>query len=129
LCTYFLRFTAGFLDIAQLLTELMNEKWMFQWSPKAEAAFQSLKELLCMAPVLEYLWLGEKFIDRDTSNVRIGGMLSQVQEGQDHIEAYYSRSYPRVRELLRDLMGVPGYCVDVGKHPQMHPRTRIPPTY
>jgi hypothetical protein len=26
-------------------------------------------------------------------------------------------------------MGVPGYCVDVGKHPQMHPRTRIPPTY
>jgi glycine cleavage system pyridoxal-binding protein P len=47
--------------------------------------FQRLKEALCAAHILAYLQSREKFIvvDKDTSNIGIGGVLSQVQEGQE----------------------------------------------
>jgi hypothetical protein len=67
LCTYS-RFIAGFADIANLLTGLMDGKHTFQWSSEAEAAFQFLKESLCTAPV----------INTDASNMGIGGTLSQI---------------------------------------------------
>jgi hypothetical protein len=46
-----------------------------------EASFEMLKGALCTAPILAYPQTGEKFImDTDTSNVGIGGVLSQVQD-------------------------------------------------
>jgi hypothetical protein len=46
------------------------------------ATFQTLKEALCAALILAYPKPGERFIvDTNTSNVRIGGVLSQVQDG------------------------------------------------
>jgi hypothetical protein len=80
LCTYYRRFTASFADIAKPLTRLTEEKWTFGWYPQVETAFQSLKEALCTAFVLDYPRTGEKFIvDPDTSNVGFGGVLSQVK--------------------------------------------------
>jgi len=74
-----MRFIPGFADIAKPLTRLAEEKRTFDWSPEAEAAFRSLKEALCTAPVLGYPRPGEKFIvDTDSSNVGLGGVLSQV---------------------------------------------------
>jgi hypothetical protein len=32
------------MNIAKPLTQLMKEKWTFQWSSKAEDAYQSLQE-------------------------------------------------------------------------------------
>jgi hypothetical protein len=61
LYTYYRRFTAGLADIAKPLSQLMEEKWTFQWHPETEAAFQSLKVSFCMAPMLRYPQLGEKF--------------------------------------------------------------------
>jgi hypothetical protein len=64
-----------------------------QWTPEAEAPFQILKEALCAAPILAYPKPGEMFIvDTDTSNIGIGGGLSQVQEGQEWVIAYYSKT-------------------------------------
>ncbi|KAJ4442420.1 hypothetical protein ANN_04006 [Periplaneta americana] len=46
--------------------------------------FQSLKEALCTAPVLGYPIPGRKFtLDTDASNVGIGGVPSQEQDGQE----------------------------------------------
>jgi hypothetical protein len=39
LCTYNRKFTAGFADIAKPLTQFTEEKWTYQWSPEADAAF------------------------------------------------------------------------------------------
>jgi hypothetical protein len=70
----------------------MEEKQPFQWTPEVEAVFQMLKGALCAAPVLAYPKPGERFIvDTDTSNFRIGGVLSQVQHRQEHVIAYYSK--------------------------------------
>jgi hypothetical protein len=36
------------------MTELTEKKQAFQWMPEVEAAFQTLKEALCTAPILAY---------------------------------------------------------------------------
>jgi hypothetical protein len=60
----------------------MEQKQSFQWTPEVEAAFQMLKGALCTAPLLAYPQPRERFIvDTDASNVGIGGVLSQVQDG------------------------------------------------
>jgi hypothetical protein len=58
-----------------------------------EDNFQTLKGALCAASNLAYPKSGEKFIvDTDASNVGIGGVLSQVQDGQERVIAYYSNT-------------------------------------
>jgi hypothetical protein len=58
-----------------------------------EASFQTLKGALCVPPILAYPEPGERFIvDTDASNFRIGGVLSQIQDGQEHVAAYYSKT-------------------------------------
>jgi hypothetical protein len=42
LCTYYRRFIAGFADTAKALTKFTEHKQSFQWTPEAEAAFQTL---------------------------------------------------------------------------------------
>jgi hypothetical protein len=43
-----------------------------------------------MASILGYPQPGEKFVGTDVSSVRIDGMLSQAQKGQECIVASYS---------------------------------------
>jgi hypothetical protein len=90
LCTYCRWFISGFANIAKPLTKLTEQNQPFQWTPEVEAAFHTLKGVLCTVPVLAYPQPGERFIvDTDASNVRIGGVLSLVQDGQERIVAYY----------------------------------------
>jgi hypothetical protein len=56
-------------------------------------AFQTLKVALCAAPIFAYPQPGEKFIvDTVASNFGIGGVLSQVQDRQERLIAYYSKT-------------------------------------
>jgi hypothetical protein len=74
---YYGWFISGFANIAKLLTTLTEEKQAFQWTPEVEAAFQTLKGVLCAAPILTYPHPGERFIvDTDASNFGTGGVLS-----------------------------------------------------
>lgn len=57
----------------------MEEKQTFQYSPEGEAAFRFLKKSQRMAPILGYLYLGEKFtVNTEASNAGNGGVLSQM---------------------------------------------------
>jgi hypothetical protein len=101
--THHRRFISRFADIAKLLTRLTEEKWTIKWSIEAETAFQALKEEVCTAPLLGYLRPGEKFIvDTYTSNVGIGGVLSQVQDGSKRVVAYFSKTLSKAQRI---------YCV------------------
>jgi hypothetical protein len=65
----------------------------FHRSPEEETAFQSVKDALCTTSVLGYPQSGEKFIvDNDASNVGIGGIRSQVQDGQERVIAYFRKT-------------------------------------
>jgi hypothetical protein len=103
LCTYYGRFIHGFADIAKPLIRMTEEKRTFEWSPEAEAAFLSLKEALCTAPVLGYPRPGEKFIvDTHASNTGIGGVVSQIQDDHERVVAYFSKTLSKAER---------NYCV------------------
>jgi hypothetical protein len=103
LCTYYRRFISGFADLAKPLTRLTEDKRTFEWSVDQETAFQALKEALCTAPVLGYPRPGERFIiDTDASNLGIGGVLSQVQDGGERVIAYFSKTLSKAER---------NYCV------------------
>jgi hypothetical protein len=97
LCTHYRRFISCFTNTAKPPTKLAEEKQAFQSTPEMKAAFQTPKEALCTAP---YPQSGERFIvDRDAGNVRTGGVLSQIQDGQEQVTAYYSKTLNKVSEI------------------------------
>jgi hypothetical protein len=103
LCTYYRRFISGFANIAKPLTKLTEQKRAFLWTPGVETAFQTLKRALCTVPILAYPKPGERFIvDTDASNFGIGGVLSQVQDRQESVIAYYSKTLNKAEK---------NYCV------------------
>ncbi|GJT32509.1 putative reverse transcriptase domain-containing protein [Tanacetum coccineum] len=62
LAGYYRRFIEGFLKIAKPMTKLTQKKVAFEWGDKQEAAFQTLKNKLCSAPILALPQGTEKFI-------------------------------------------------------------------
>jgi hypothetical protein len=58
-----------------------------------ESAFQTLNKAICTAPTLAYPQPRERFVvDTDASNVRTEGVLSNVQDEQERVMAYYSKT-------------------------------------
>jgi hypothetical protein len=93
LCTYYRRFIPGFANLAKPVTKPTEQKQTFQWTSEVEAAFKTPKGALCTAPILAYPQPGERFVvETDASSVGIGGVLSQVQDGQERVIAYCSKT-------------------------------------
>lgn len=94
--SYYRRFIRNFSDIASPLNALTSTKRdapPYEWSPAAETSFQALKTALTTAPVLACPDFSLPFIvHTDASEVGIGGMLTQVFDGEEHPVAYCSRS-------------------------------------
>ena len=96
LCTYYRRYVPGFANIAKPLTRLTEEGRRFNWEKDCQTAFEQLKHFLTSAPILSYPLPEGKFVlDTDASNVGIGGVLSQVQNGQEKVLAYFSKTLSR----------------------------------
>ncbi|GKC11695.1 putative reverse transcriptase domain-containing protein [Tanacetum coccineum] len=59
---YYRRFIEGFSKISKPLTKLTQKNVNFDWSEKAEATFQLLKQKLCSAPILSLPKGSENFV-------------------------------------------------------------------
>jgi hypothetical protein len=112
---YYRRLIFGFANIAKRLIKLTEQKQSFQWTEEVEVSFQTLKGGVCAVPILAHPQPGERFIvDTDASNVGIGGVLFQVQEGQERVIAYCSKTLNKAesnycvtwRELLAMVMAL-----------------------
>ena len=93
LCSYYRKSIRNFSTIAKPLTRL-TEKQMtrFSWTSECMEAFNELKSCLVSAPILTYPDIEQDFIlDTDASGVGIGAILSQKQDGQERVIAYYSK--------------------------------------
>ncbi|GKC78552.1 putative reverse transcriptase domain-containing protein [Tanacetum coccineum] len=85
---YYRRFIEGFLKIAKPMTKLTQKKVSFEWGDYQEAAFQTLKNKLCGAPVLALLQGAENFIAYcDASHKGLDAVLMQNEK----VIAYASR--------------------------------------
>ncbi|GJV23477.1 putative reverse transcriptase domain-containing protein [Tanacetum coccineum] len=88
LAGYYRRFIEGFSKIAKPMTKLTQKNMKFDWSEKAEAAFQLLKQKLCSAPILALPEGSENFmVYCDASRKGLGAVLMQ----REKVIAYASR--------------------------------------
>ena len=75
-CNFYERLVKHYVEIAAPLTDLLASKVQWVWGAPELAAFDTLKQALCTAPVLLMpdLW-GDFVIDTDASQRSIGGIL------------------------------------------------------
>ena len=96
LCSYYRKFIKSFSDVAGPLYKLIEKETVFAWTEQCKEAFDELKRRLTTAPVLAYPIASGKFtLDTDASEKGIGAVLSQEQNGQERVVAYFSRSLNR----------------------------------
>ena len=99
LCSYYRRFIAGFADIAAPLHDLTKKHASFRWGPEQDRAFNELKQRLISAPILGMPRdEGTYYLDTDASNLGLGAVLSQEQDGHEVVLAYASRTLTRAEK-------------------------------
>ena len=91
--SYYRRFIPMFAKIAKPLTDLYKHDTEFIWTLECQEAFDKLKQALTGSNIMAYPRDNGLFIlDTDACRDSIGCVLSQVQEGQEKVIAYASRS-------------------------------------
>ena len=92
--SYYRRYIKDFAAIVRPMVDLTKKGKKFLWSQACDEAFEKLKKALISTDVMGYpLNDGGMFVlDVDASDVGIGGVLHQVQEGRERVIAYASRA-------------------------------------
>ena len=74
-----------------ILYTLTGSKAHFEWTEEHDRAFQQVKSMLTKAPILAFPNDDDLFIlDTDASDIAIGGVLSQRQQGVEKVISYGS---------------------------------------
>ena len=90
---YYRRFVKKFSDKAAPLTKLLRKDQEWEWSSQCQEAFELLKEELTKRPVTAFPDFSKPFrLYTDASNLGLGAILSQKQEGKERIICCASRT-------------------------------------
>jgi len=112
---YYRRFIRNYSQIAKPLTALLKKNVPFEWTIETQTAFDTLKEKLIKAPILQNPNFQNEFIlTTDANQFAIGSILSQGIPGQDFPITYASRTLNKaeqaysttVKELLRIIWAI-----------------------
>jgi len=115
LASYYRRFVKDFAKIAEPLSRLTRKNNTFTWTDETQESFDRLKRALKQTQTLEYPRPDIPCIlDTDASDVAVGGVFSQVIDGQERPIAFFSKvlngaqkNYcPTRRELLALVMAL-----------------------
>ena len=91
--SYYRRFIPEFAAIATPLNQITRKHSRFKWDSKCQEAFELLIDKLATTPVLGYPRPeGRLILATDASAVAISGCLSQEQDGEERVLAYYSQT-------------------------------------
>lgn len=99
---YYRKFIKSYAYLVQPLESMMKQsnktninllkKTLLIWNAEGDHSFRTLKEALTTAPILSFPCRSGKFIlDCDASHSTLGAVLSQEQDGQEHVIAYASK--------------------------------------
>lgn len=121
---YYRGFCKNFSSVVSPLTSLLSPSQQFKWSLECQQAFDSVKALLCSAPVLATPNFNHPFkLEVDASAVGAGAVLLQEDaDGIDHPICYFSRKFNKhqlnystiEKEALALLMALQHFEVYVG---------------
>ena len=90
---YYRRFVKNFAELAEPLVALTRKGTPFIWTDRQQSAFDALKACLLSAPILGFPTEEGRFIlDTDASLFAVGGVLNQIQNENEVVIAYASRS-------------------------------------
>ena len=92
--SYYRRYVKNFATLVRPMVELTKKGKKFIWDEACEQSFKGLKEALVGTEVMGYPLnnSGEFILDVDASDVGIGGIIHQVQNGRERVIAYASRA-------------------------------------
>lgn len=90
---FYRKFCSNFAHIAEPLTNLLAKNTKFVWTESCQAAFENLKGVLTLEPVLMAADFGKPFkLVIDASDVGVGAALLQDDdEGVEHPVIYFSK--------------------------------------
>jgi len=89
---YHREFIPHFSDISHCLYQLTRKDATFNWSMEQQTSFEKLKELATSDLVLAFPTPDDPFIlDADASDVAVGAVLIQVQEGIERPVCFASK--------------------------------------
>ena len=92
LTNYYRRFVPNFSTVVSPLHQLAASK-EWSWTTECQQSFETIKTLLTSAPLLKRPDFDKPFIVyTDASDVGIGGLLTQVYDGVEHVIGYASRT-------------------------------------
>lgn len=90
---YYRRFIKDFAKISKPMTLILKKENPFVWGAAAEAAFETLRNLICSEPMLQYPDFSKPFlVTTDASDYALGAVLSQGVIGRDLPISYASRT-------------------------------------
>jgi len=93
LCSYYRKFIKGFSNIAHPLNDLTKKEEAFEWKQQQEDAFRNLKDVLSNPPVLRhYNPQSKTLLHTDASNIGLGAVLVQNDDGTERVISYASRT-------------------------------------
>ena len=92
LCSYYLRFLPQFATVVEPLRKLTTSKESFVWNDEQQAAFEEVKRQIASAPTMAIFNENcPTYVSTDASDVGLGAVPSQVQNGVEKCIAYASR--------------------------------------
>ena len=90
---YYRRFIKKFSDKAAPLNTLLRKDQVWKWTPECQYAFEILKGEIASRPVSAYPDFSKPFrLYTDASNIGLGAILAQKQEGKEKIICCASRT-------------------------------------
>ena len=90
---YYRQYLPDFATVAKPLHHLTSKGTSWDWNEEAQKAFEELRHRLVEAPILGYPDPRLSYIlDTDASDVGVGAVLSQVQDGRERVIAYFSKT-------------------------------------
>ena len=82
--------------LPQELNQLTEKGRKFEWTKECDNAFGTLKHFLAEAPMLGYpMDRGDFILDTDASDVGMGAVLSQIQDGVERVISYFSNTFSK----------------------------------
>uniref|UniRef100_A0A669CBL6 Gypsy retrotransposon integrase-like protein 1 n=1 Tax=Oreochromis niloticus TaxID=8128 RepID=A0A669CBL6_ORENI len=95
MCGYYRGFCKNFASVVAPLTDLVSPTKSFTWTAACQTAFESVKALLCSAPVLAAPNFDSPFkLEVDASATAAGAILLQAdQHGVDRPICYFSKKF------------------------------------